>query len=114
MSNVKNSIEGQETDEDEDEGTPVCIKCLRPVDSPSQHYCPTCGNVTGAYTPYIPFLNIPFNCSIYATLWSRIKSDQTKGHVKLLNVLFVLLTSPLMIIIGISLLLFWKLLLKKR
>ena len=58
-------------------GTPVCVNCLRPVDNPNQHYCPLCGNVTGEYTRYIPFVNIPFNYSIFATLWHKLRLPQT-------------------------------------
>ncbi|HBC88808.1 MAG TPA: hypothetical protein DCZ94_17840 [Lentisphaeria bacterium] len=109
----RNDKDGVEGADEEGEGTPVCIKCLRPVDGPAQHYCPKCGNVTGEYTRYIPFLDIPFNYSIYPTLWSQLKSDQTAWYVKLLNFFFIIVTAPVMILIGIPLWLFWKLPIEK-
>ena len=79
-------------------GTPVCVNCLRPVDNPNQHYCPLCGNVTGEYTRYIPFVNIPFNYSIFGTLWRKLRLPQTPLAIKVgITVLFILM---LLVIFG--------------
>ncbi len=66
------------TDEDSDqeahedpEPTPVCLGCLTPYD-PLQHYCDCCGTVVGQFTPYIPYLNIAFNYSLFDRMWTRL------------------------------------------
>ena len=43
--------------EEEGDGTPVCIKCFKPVD-PLAHYCPNCGEATGQFTHYLPLESI--------------------------------------------------------
>lgn len=53
------------------DATPLCVKCLAPVDS-RDYYCRACGEATGLYTPYVPFVNIPFNYSIYVEMWRRV------------------------------------------
>lgn len=53
--------EGEIKREDlENNSIPVCSKCTKVVKGPLQDYCPYCGNVTGEYTRYVPFVNIPF------------------------------------------------------
>ena len=66
------------TDEDADHNpqedpaaTPVCLGCLTPFDR-LQHYCGHCGTVVGQFTPYIPYLNSPFNYSLYDRMWTRL------------------------------------------
>jgi hypothetical protein len=56
-------MEEKEINEEEGEGTPVCIKCFRPVD-PLAHYCPNCGGATGQLTHYLPFVNIRWQASV--------------------------------------------------
>ncbi len=58
----------------DDEARPVCLRCFTPY-KPLQHYCETCGETVGQMTPYIPFVNIPFNVSIFSTMWKRTWSD---------------------------------------
>ena len=52
----------------DDSKNPVCLNCIKPIESSNQHYCPHCGNVTGEYTRYLPFVNIQFNYSIFESL----------------------------------------------
>src|SRR5262245_56313242 len=54
-----------------EDAIPVCNRCLTPVD-PLQHYCHVCFNAVGQLTPYIPFVNIPYNYSFYDILWVRL------------------------------------------
>ena len=51
----------------------VCVNCLTPIKEGKQHYCPKCGNVTGEYTRYIPYVNIKFNYSIFETIAKKMK-----------------------------------------
>ncbi|MDY7109352.1 MAG: hypothetical protein SYC29_12020 [Planctomycetota bacterium] len=59
------------TPDPESDGTPLCPGCLTPVD-PLQHYCHRCGTAVGQFTPYIPFVNIPFTISLFDRLWTRL------------------------------------------
>jgi len=76
---------------------PVCLKCLHPV-LPGAHYCEKCGEAVGQLTPYIPFVNIRFNYSIFGTMWKRIwRKKDTKWTEKLLYGLLILLFVPWLI-----------------
>lgn len=74
---------------------PVCTNCLEPIENPRQHYCPKCGNVTGEYTRYVPFVNIQFECSIFVTMWKNVKSEESSLLKKALCSLFILFTAPI-------------------
>ncbi len=72
-------IDKQELD---DSSTPICLNCTKPVENPNQHYCPHCGNVTGEYTRYIPFVDIQFNYSIEIFSHKGTTSQRNKGKKK--------------------------------
>jgi hypothetical protein len=91
--------EGKIRPEEVDAATPVCLNCLTPV-APHQHYCPVCNNVTGEFTRYLPFVNIPFNYSIFQTLWRKLRSPDTTNGTWLLAFIVILLLAPIMLIIG--------------
>jgi hypothetical protein len=55
----------------ESDSVPVCLRCLTPHE-PLQHYCDKCGEAVGTLTPYVPFVNIRFNYSIFGTMWRRM------------------------------------------
>lgn len=80
---------------------PVCLKCTKPVENPNQHYCPHCGNVTGEYTRYVPFVNIRFNYSIFESLWEKSNSNKTIFPVRMLYFFLIIVFAPIMIIVGI-------------
>jgi predicted amidophosphoribosyltransferase len=79
----------------------LCTKCQSPVASPRQHYCPSCGNVTGEFTGYIPFVSIPFSCSLYETLWTKLKTKDGPIIGRLFACLMLLCFAPLILIVGI-------------
>ena len=54
-----------------DEGLPLCPRCLTAYD-PMQHYCVKCGEGVGVFTPYIPFVNISYNYSIFGRMWQGL------------------------------------------
>ena len=89
--------------------SPVCVNCLAPVLNPTQHYCPVCGNVTGDFTRYIPFLNIRFNYSLFATLWAKLKSPDARLITKMVALIPILLLAPLMLGVGLPVLLYCRL-----
>ena len=57
-------------------GTPLCTGCGRPVEGDG-YYCPHCGAAVRNVTPYVPYVNIPFN---YAPLGSLSEDAGTGGH----------------------------------
>ena len=77
---------------------PVCTNCLQPIFDKRQHYCPKCGNVTGDFTRYIPFVNIQFGYSIFSTMWKNIKSDTVPTHKRLVTLLVALMILPVVVL----------------
>ena len=78
---------------------PICLKCQRPVNNPSQYYCLNCGNVTGDYTRYMPFINIPFNYSIFGKIWKRLKNPETFILTKIMLFVLILITLSAMVLL---------------
>lgn len=97
-------IDKQELD---DSSTPICLICAKPVENPIQHYCPHCGNVTGEYTRYIPFVNIQFNYSIFKTLWEKLNNRKIILPVRIIYFLLILVLAPIMLIVGIPVRLYY-------
>jgi len=93
----------------DDVDTPVCVRCLEPVASPGQHYCPACGNVTGEFTRYVPFVSIPFNYSLFSTLWARIRNPHASPAARAFAFAVILLIAPGMLLVGLPVLLVGKL-----
>ena len=83
--------------ESEGEGEqPLCPHCLAPSD-PLQHYCEECGEAVGRFTPYIPFVNIRFNYSVFGKLWQGLWYDPSKGSgTRLFYFLLIVLIAPVM------------------
>jgi hypothetical protein len=86
-----------EKPKDPGEGTPVCIRCFRPVD-PLAHYCPHCGEATGQLTPYIPFVSIPWETRIWGQMWRQIWSRDVSLAGRAFRLLMVLWNVPIMLI----------------
>ncbi len=96
-----------DTTENEAKETPLCLKCLQPVD-PLMHYCPNCGEAVGQLTPYIPFVNIRFNYSIFSTMWKKIWEGKDTGvFAKIFYLFLIVLCAPIMLI-GLPFVLFKK------
>jgi hypothetical protein len=87
----------------------VCDNCLTPVSATDQHYCPVCGNATGDFTRYMPFVNIRFNYSLLATLWLKVRSPEVRLRTKVVAIVVILICAPLMILVGLPILLYGKL-----
>jgi len=96
--------EAGEVEEETSEG-PACTKCLAPVADDSQHYCPECGSAIGEFTPYVPFVNIRFNCSLFATLWHKLKDPEVPIAHKFIPAVVLLLFAPLLA--GVPYLFYW-------
>jgi len=81
----------------DDDALPVCLKCFTPYE-PLQHYCKTCGEAVGRTTPYIPFVNIPFNVGIFGTMWKRSRSDaETALCWRVVFVALIILFTPILL-----------------
>ena len=77
------------------DAVPVCLKCLTPH-SALKHYCENCGETVGQLTPYVPYLNIPYNYSIFGRMWKRAFVEQ--GVPIASRVLYVFMLLVLMLI----------------
>ncbi len=87
-----------ESPEQSDQELPVCLKCLTPH-LPLQHYCRNCGETVGRFSSYIPFISIPFSCSIFAIMWKGIwfERDVPFGR-KVSYVFMIFLFAPIMVV----------------
>ncbi len=80
------------------DAVPVCPKCLQPY-SPLQHFCRNCGETVGQLTPYIPYINIPFNYSIYRVTWRRAFLEPGVPIAsRMLYVLFMVMFVPVLFV----------------
>jgi hypothetical protein len=79
------------------EGTPLCPHCLEPYD-PMVDYCPRCSRAVGRYTPYLPYVNIRFNVSIFGEMWKRLWSRRIPWYSKSLYVFLIITMAPIMLV----------------
>ena len=80
---------------DTSEGQPLCPKCLEPF-SPMEYYCRKCGGPVGKLTPYIPFVNIPFNYSVFGKMWQKVWYEESGLPMKVACLFFMVLFVPIM------------------
>lgn len=88
-----------ERKESEDEGppTPLCLRCLKPVD-PRDHYCPHCGNGVGQLTPYLPLESVPWETSIWGQTWRQVWSPELSIPARLLRLMMVIWGAPWLLV----------------
>ena len=86
-----------EIPEEDGEGTPVCIRCFRPVD-PLAHYCPHCGAATGTFTHYLPFINIRWQASVWGQAWRQMRSREISISGRLFRFVMIVWNVPVMLI----------------
>ena len=79
---------------------PLCPRCLTPFD-PLQHYCENCGEAVGQLTPYIPFVNVRFNYSIFDRMWKAIWFDKDTPFIKRLFYLLLIITCVPIMLVGV-------------
>ena len=89
-------IEHEEPDKSGD-GTPVCLRCFQPVD-PIAHYCSHCGEATGRFTHYIPFVNIPWQTRIWGQIWRQIWSDDISIPGRAFRLFMIIWNVPFMLV----------------
>ena len=79
------------------EPQPLCLGCLEPID-PLHYYCPKCGEASGQLTPYIPFVNIRYNNSIFIRMWHKLWHEKTGVWMKIVSFALIVLFVPIMLI----------------
>ena len=89
---------------------PLCPRCLQPC-NPQQYYCTNCDSneAINPLSPYMPFVRLRFQVGFYGELWRRIIYDSdTLMIIKLLFLLFMILTMPLILLVGLPVFLIMK------
>jgi len=78
-----------------DDALPLCAKCLKPC-TPLQYYCDKCGSydAINPLTPYIGFVNVPFNYGIYCTMLRKVFYDK---KTRIVIKMFYLFLTTLMV-----------------
>jgi hypothetical protein len=89
-------IEHEKPDNSGDE-TPVCLRCFQPVD-PLAHYCSHCGEATGRFTHYIPFVNIPWQTRIWGRVWRQIWSGDISLPGRIFRLFMIVWNVPVLLI----------------
>ncbi len=87
-----------------DDALPLCAKCLKPC-NPLQYYCDNCDSydAINPLTPYISFVNIPFNYSIYCTMLYKVFYSKETRIVTKLFYLFIttFMVGPVIVIFAL-------------
>lgn len=83
--------------ESQEPQSPVCLRCLRPVD-PVAHYCPNCGEATGRFTTYLPFESIPWSTHIWGRMWRQLWSRHVSVPGRLFRFFMVVWGAPVLLI----------------
>ena len=91
---------------EEGDGTPVCIVCMRPID-PLAHYCPNCGEASGQFTKYLPFVNLRWQASVWGKIWRQIWSRDVSIPGRLFRFIMIVWCVPIMLI-GLLFRINWK------
>jgi hypothetical protein len=87
----------EDIDNNERQETPLCLNCLRPV-NPLYHYCPFCGEATGRFTHYIPFVNIPWQTRIWGRMWRQLWSPDVSVPGKLFRLFMIIWNVPILLV----------------
>ena len=74
------------------------VRC-KPPSPPHRYYCEHCGAAVGQFTPYIPYIDIPFFADFYGRLWRRVWFERGVSLAsRALGLLIILLAAPVMLI----------------
>ena len=91
------NIEERDMVEEEGEGTPICIRCMKPVD-PLHYYCPHCGEASGQLTQYLPFVNIRWQANVWGRIWRQVWSRDVSIPGRLFRFIMIIWNVPIMLI----------------
>ncbi len=92
---ANDDVENIET-EDQGPPTPLCLRCLKPVD-PRAYYCPHCGNGIGQLTPYMPLESVPWETSIWGQMWRQLRSPRVSIPGRLLRLFMIVWGAPVLL-----------------
>jgi hypothetical protein len=92
--------EDRDITEEDGVGTPVCIRCFRPV-HPLHHYCPHCGEAVGQFTQYIPFLNLRWQVSVWSRMWRQLWSRNVSFLGRLFRLFVIIWQFPIILLVGL-------------
>jgi hypothetical protein len=95
MMNAENT--STQPQQDQQGETPLCLRCMRPAD-PLTYYCPHCGEATGQLTPYIPFVNIPWQTRIWGQMWRQVWSREVSVPGSVLRLVLIAYYVPILLI----------------
>ncbi|MCK5708523.1 MAG: hypothetical protein KAI43_12815 [Candidatus Aureabacteria bacterium] len=105
--------EQEKTLEEQQDGTPLCIHCLKPY-SPNENFCKNCGEAVGTYTAFMPFERIFVFTNSIKNCWHKLFYEKGVSFgLKVLMIIYLMLTAPFIIILGLPFVLFYKLRKKK-
>lgn len=89
---------------------PLCPRCLETC-SPLQYYCGKCDSTDAInpLTPYIGFVNIPFNYGIFITMWRKTwYAKDTRIIRRLVYLSMIAMFVPTFLVLGLPLLLVYR------
>ena len=89
--------EERDIQNDQGGGTPVCMRCFMPV-NPFENYCPNCGEATGTFTHYLPFVNIRWQASVWGRAWRQIWSRDVSIPGRLFRLFMIVWNVPILLI----------------
>ena len=75
----------------------LCPECLEPID-PLVYYCEKCGNASAQVTPYIPYVNIKYNYSIFGRLWRKVWYEESGLLMKVVSLSVIVTIAPIMLV----------------
>ena len=94
----------------EPDAGPVCLDCFTPCDK-LQYYCHNCDsfNPVNPLAAYIPFVRLRMHYGFYCTMWRMLWYDTKVSLIlRLVFLLFICFSVPIMFPFGIGFLLFSK------
>lgn len=91
------NVEEKDIAEEQGQGTPVCIRCMKPIE-PFEYYCPHCGEASGQLTHYLPFVNIPWQASVWGRIWRQVWSRDVSISGRIFRFIMILWNVPIMLI----------------
>lgn len=84
-------------DDDENDGTPLCLRCLRPVGR-LMHVCPTCGAAVGQLTPYLPLEHIRWEAGVWGRMWRQIADRKCSIVGRVMRIGMIAMFAPFLVV----------------
>ena len=94
---MESEIKKNSENNHQEEETPLCLNCLRPV-NPLYHYCPHCGRAVGQLTPIMPYESIRWQVDIWGRMWRQLWSRDISFAGKLFRLFMIIWNVPIMLV----------------